>query len=109
MPIDNQIEIPQSFMAMYVKPGHCKPNASHEVILGRYERCEDMACMLTEHSQTMALKENFSRHEVLARCHQGLLTEASNFTAMESEWVIRRLAELLGWTPPETRDAGSRM
>lgn len=42
MPIDNQIEIPQSFMAMYVKPGHSKPNASHEVILGRYERCEDI-------------------------------------------------------------------
>lgn len=36
MPIDNQIEIPQSFMAMYVKPGHSKPSASHDVILGRY-------------------------------------------------------------------------
>jgi len=96
-------------MAMYLKPGQNRPNASHEVILDRYERCEDMACMLTEHAQTMAFKDDFSEHEVLARCHQGLLAEASNFTERESDWVIRRLTELLGWPPPETVVAGSRM
>ncbi len=100
MSIDNQIEIPQSFMAMYVTAGRSRPNASQKVVLARYEQCEDMACMLTEHAQTLAFKENFTEQEVLDRCHQGLLDEASDFSIKESEWVILRLAELLGWMPP---------
>lgn len=104
MPVDNQIEIPQSFMAIYVTPGHSRPNATQEVVLARYEQCEDMACMLTEHAQTLAFKENFTEQEVLVRCHRGLLADASDFTENESEWVILRLAELLGWTPPRFGD-----
>ncbi|MDZ4255263.1 MAG: hypothetical protein U1A72_22060 [Sulfuritalea sp.] len=101
MPIDNQIEIPQSFMLMHVTPGHDRPNASQEVILDRYERCEDMACMLTEHARAIAFKENFPEQEVLTRCHRGLAADPSNFSEKESAWIIRRLAELLGWTPLE--------
>ena len=103
MPIDNQIEPPPSFMAMYITPGRDRPNAPQEVILARYEQCEDMACMLTEHAQTMAFKEGFSEEEVLAKCHQGLMADASNFTEKESDWVIHRLAELLGWPATLTR------
>ncbi len=95
--IDNQIDIPQSFMAMYVPPGHSRPNAPQGVVLARYEQCEDMACVLIEHAQTLAFKENFSEREVLERCHQGLLTDGSDFSALEAAWVIRRLAELLEW------------
>lgn len=101
MPIDNQIDIPQSFMLMHVTPGHTRPNASHGVILDRYERCEDMACVLTEHARTIAFKENFSEQEVLMRCHRGLMADASNFNEKESAWIVRRLAELLEWAPPE--------
>lgn len=99
MPIDNQIEPPQSFMTMYVKPGNSRPNAPQEVVLARYEQCEDMACVLAEQAQTLLFKENLSEREVLERCHQGLIIDASDFTAKESAWVICRLAELLGWTP----------
>lgn len=101
MSVDNQIEPPQSFMALYVTLGHSRPNAPQEVVLARYEQCEDMASLLTEHAQTLAFKENFSEREVLERCHQGLLAGASDFSEKESEWVILRLAELLGWEPPE--------
>jgi hypothetical protein len=97
MTIDNQIEPPQSFMAMYVTPGRSRPNAPQEIVLARYEQCEDMACILTEHAQTLAFKENFSESEVLARCHQGLRDDASDFNEMEAAWVICRLTELLGW------------
>ncbi|MDO8944437.1 MAG: hypothetical protein Q7U75_14745 [Desulfobacterales bacterium] len=102
--MDNQIEIPQSFMAMYVAPGRSRPNATQEVVLARYEQCEDMACMLVEHAQTLAFKENFTEQEVLARCQRGLLAEASDFSEKESVWVILRLAELLGWPPPESAE-----
>ena len=97
MPIDNQIEIPQSFMAMYILPGHSRPNAQQEVVLARYEQCEDMAAMLTEHAQTLVVKENCTESEVLVRCLQGLTTAASDFTSKEAEWVICRLAELMDW------------
>lgn len=68
MPIDNQIEPPQSFMAMYLKPGQTRPNAPQDV--------------------------------VLAKCHKGLLNDASDFNENEARWVIQRLAKLLGWEQP---------
>ena len=62
---------------------------------------------LTEHAGLLAFKENLSAKEVLQRCRQGLLADASAFSAAESDWVIRRLAELLEWTPLERAAAGS--
>lgn len=88
-------------MAMYVTPGGSRPNAPQELVLARYEQCEDMACMLTEHAQTLAFKENFTEQEVLERCQQGLLAEASGFSEREAAWVVLRLGELLGWTAPD--------
>jgi hypothetical protein len=96
----NQIEIPQSFMTLFVTPGRLKSNASLEVVVSRYELCEDMACMLTEHAQTMLFNLSLLEEDVLKCCRQRLKTDASAFTEQESDWVIRRLAELLAWTPP---------
>lgn len=97
--MDNQIEIPQSFIALYVKPGHSRPTAAHAVVLARYDQCEDMACVLAEQAQILAFKDNLSEKEVLERCHQGLSADRSTFSAKESVWVITRLAELMDWTP----------
>lgn len=88
-------------MAMYVKPGQTRPNAPQEVVLARYEQCEDMACILSEQAQTLASKDNLSEREVLERCHRGLQTGDNPFTENEAAWVICRLAELLGWEWPE--------
>lgn len=99
MPFDNQIEIPPSFIALYLTLGRERPNAPHEEILARYELCEDMACMLTEHAQKLAFDEDMEQ-KVLRQCHDGLLAEPSNLSARESVWVMHRLAELLGWESP---------
>jgi hypothetical protein len=101
MPIDNQIEPPQSFMMLYVTPGRDQPNAPQDVVLARYELCEDMACVLTEHARKLVFSEDLKEQEVLLRCHQGLLADTSTFTVRESQWVILRLAELLDWPPPD--------
>lgn len=98
---ENQILIPQSFIALFVDPGRTKPNASREVIAGRYELCEDMACLLSEPAQAMAFDQGIGEAEVLRRCHQGLLGDAALFDASEAVWIIWRLAELLDWAPPE--------
>lgn len=101
MPIDSQIEPPQSFMAMYLTPGRDRPNAPQELVLARYELCEDMACSLIEHAQTLAFNEGLSNSKVLARCHQGLLDDGSTFNEKEAVWVMYRLAEMLGWEVPD--------
>jgi hypothetical protein len=101
MPIDNQIEPPQSFMSLFVTAGRNHPNAPQAVVLARYELCEDMACLLTEHARTLVFSEDLKEQEVLLRCHQGLIADASAFTAREAQWVVLRLAELLDWTPPD--------
>lgn len=97
---DNQIEIPQSFMALYLDPGRHKPNAPREVIASRYELCDDLASMLTETAKTMLFSLGLSEDEVLQRCHRGLMGEGAVVIAPEAEWVIRRLAELLEWDQP---------
>jgi len=99
--MDNQIDIPPSFMAMYITPGRATPNAPQSVVIARYEQCEDMATVLTEHAQTLVFKENFTEAEVLDRCHKGLVAAPSEFSEKEADWVIRRLAELLDWDIPD--------
>lgn len=96
---ENQILIPQSFIALYVDPGRSRPNAAHEVVAARYELCEDMACLLGGPAQAMALDQGIAETEVLRRCRQGLLDDASTFSAAEAAWIVRRLAELLEWAP----------
>jgi len=98
MSSDNQIEIPHSFMALFIERGRLKRSASREFVTARYELCEDMACMLVDHAQTL-FSQGISGDEVLIRCHQGLLAEPPVLAENEAIWVIRRLAELLGWTP----------
>ena len=63
--------------------------------------------MLAEHAQTMLSSSNLTEEDVLLRCLEGLMAGAPVFTAQESEWVIRRLAELLAWTPLELGEAAS--
>jgi hypothetical protein len=95
-----QIEIPASFMALYVDPGRQKPNAPRDVVAARYELCEDMAAMLTEAAKNMLFSLSIAEHDVLVKCHQGLLSEGAVVTVAEAVWVIRRLAELLDWEHP---------
>ena len=97
---DNQILIPQSFIALYLDPGRSRPNAPREQVAGRYELCEDMASLLTEHAQTMVFEQGAGEAQVLQRCRQSLLVEPSVFSEPEVDWIVCRLAELLGWPLP---------
>ena len=94
---DNQIYIPESFMALFVAPGRYKPTASHAEVSARYELCEDMANMLTDTAQTMQFSLGVTEQDVLMQCLRGLQAEASVVSLPESVWVVQRLAELLNW------------
>ena len=95
-----QIEIPQSFMALYTDAGRFKPNAPREVVASRYELCEDLANLLTQTAADMQFSLGIDESDVLARCSQGLLGDAAVVTENEARWVICRLAELLQWKQP---------
>lgn len=97
---DSQIEIPQSFLALFMEPGRSKLAATRFFIAERYEFCEDMAHMLTQTAQEMLHGLGIAEGDVLQRCFQGLTVEGSAFNALEAEWVVRRLAELSGWSQP---------
>ena len=97
---DYQIEIPQSFIALFMEPGRSKPAATRFFIGERYELCEDMANLLTHTAQEMLHGLGIAESDVLQRCYQGLLVEPTVFNAPEAEWVVRRLAELSQWTQP---------
>ncbi len=101
---ESQIDIPQSFVALYLAPGRQKPSLQRAELAGRYELCEDMAQMLTETARQMEFSLGITEADVLARCLQGLRVEPAVVTKAESTWVITRLAELLNWPAPA--DAG---
>ncbi|MBC7995432.1 MAG: ATPase with chaperone activity [Rhizobacter sp.] len=98
---DNQIEVPPSFIALFVEPGRIKPNASRAEIQQRYEFCEDFASMLTETAQSRLWELGITEADVLARIHAGLLAGEVGVNEAEAQWVLRRLAELLGWESPQ--------
>jgi hypothetical protein len=94
---ESQIEIPPSFIALFVPPGRIKPTASREHIRQRYELCEDLATMFVDTAQTKLWELGISESDVLERIHAGLAAGAGGVETNEAQWVICRLAELLGW------------
>lgn len=98
---ESQIEIPPSFVALYVAPGRQKPSLPRHELAARYELCEDMAQMLTETARNMQFGLGITEADVLTRCLQGLRIEPTVVSEAESVWVVYRLAELLGWPAPE--------
>lgn len=92
-----QIEIPTSFMALYVPPGKVKPTLGQRDLAARYELCEDLANLLTEKAANMQFTLGITEELVLSQCEAGLLTEPAVVTPGEARWVVCRLAELLQW------------
>jgi hypothetical protein len=97
---ENQVPVPQSFVALFVPPGRSQPTESRAVISVRHEFCDDLATMLTEHASTKLFELGVAETDVLERVHLGLLADAALLTPDEAWWVVHRLAELLGWPAP---------
>lgn len=93
----NQIIIPPSFIALFVEPGRSKPSATREHIYARYDLCEDLANLLTEQATNKLWELGITEADVLERIHQGLADVDIGLSVAESQWVIARLAEILGW------------
>ena len=93
----NQNEVPSSFIALFIPRGATRPSESREIIAARYELCEDLAQMLTEHAVATRADLGVTELDVLGQLLRGLQTADSVVTPNEAHWVVRRLAELLEW------------
>lgn len=94
---ESQIDIPPSFMALFLPPGQIKSTLGHKEMADRYELCEDLAQLLTEQAALMQSQLGITEELVLQQCEAGLMTEPSVVSAPEARWVVCRLAELLNW------------
>jgi hypothetical protein len=94
---DNQIDMPSSFMALYVLPGKIKPSIGRQAMAERYELCEDLANLLTEKAANMQFTLGITEDLVLQQCEQGLVATPAVLNPAEARWVVCRLAELLQW------------
>ena len=93
---ENQTLVPESFIALY-RDTRNRLTAPRETIAARYELCEDLSNLLTDHCSTVHFRDGVDEATVLSRCRQGLLAPPTTVEAPEAEWVVRRTAELLGW------------
>lgn len=102
---ENQFIIPPSFIELFVEPGRVKPRESREHIALRYEFCEDLAQMLSETARDKLWQLQIAEADVLERVHRGLLSGEVGVDEAEARWVIRRVAEVLGWDDPHAGTA----
>lgn len=96
---DNQIIVPSSFIAVY-SDARQRLSEPAAVVRQRYELCEDLACQLVGHAQTLYHAEAPSESGILRSIHAGLSNPESGFSGAEATWVVLRLAELLEWASP---------
>ena len=96
----NQIEVPVSFTALFTSPSGHRLTQPMAHVRERYEICEDLAQMLTEQASANQFKSGLTEREVLEGMRTALAGEGSPVTPEEGLWVVRRLAELLGWEMP---------
>ena len=97
----SQIEIPPSFVALFVAPGKTRPHTAREVVAARYELCEDLAQTLAPTASQMQLARDLHTSAVLAQCLQAITGPDAVLDLSEARWVMCRLAELLDWDMPE--------
>ena len=94
---DNQIQIPESFIRLFVDPGRIKPREPREFIAQRYDLCEDMAQMLIEPARETFWSLGIAESDVLERIQLGLSGGHTDLSEDEARWVVLRLQELLDW------------
>ncbi|WP_413761979.1 hypothetical protein ACEN9J_21250 [Variovorax sp. Varisp41] len=102
---DNQILIPPSFFAVYTDARQ-RLREPIGVVRARYEICEDLASHLVGHAQIQHHTEVPVENEILARIRAGLAAPEAGLQPGEADWVVQRLAELLGWPGPEPVPSG---
>lgn len=94
---DSQQALPESFVALYRRPGRLKPDLPVSELVARHELCDDLAQMLTEPARAWLTDLGLHETDVLARLQAGIRQTELGLSEAEQHWVLLRLRELLGW------------
>jgi hypothetical protein len=103
----SQTEVPSSFIAIYSKEAAGRvrklalPLAS---LQERHEFCEDLAQALVDSSRARLFELRVTEEDVLHKVFVGLTASEEVLSRAESQWVVRRLAELLNWEPMSSQN-----
>ena len=105
----NQLEVPPSFVSLFLSRSGQRLTQPAAAVRRRYELCEDLAQTLAVDASATVFMSQGTAREVLDRILAALTEPGSAVQPAEASWVVARLAELLGWTPPEPpADAAER-
>ncbi len=89
-------------MALHLVPGRSKPTAGWAEISERHEFCDDLAQMLMDPARHTQWDLGLDEGTVLERMRDALASAPQPVvSAREAQWVVCRLAELLGWPMPD--------
>lgn len=84
-------------MRAHTPAGRLRPNLSAEALLARHELCEDLAHMLCDTAKMRLSELGLAQSDVLHTIGNGLPDTGLDLSTSEAEWIVGRLAELLGW------------
>jgi hypothetical protein len=93
---ESQIHVPESFSALH-RDARQRLSLPLAELRAHHELCEDLAQQLVEQGQRLHHDLGLAQDDVLARCRAGLRDPAAGLAPPEADWVVIRLAELLGW------------
>ena len=100
MSADSQIFIPPSFIALY-SDARGRLRSTPAELAARYELCEDLANHLVDQAQLLYHGAGApSEGDILLGIHAGLAAPEAGFPDGQADWIVLRLAELLGWRAP---------
>ncbi len=94
----NQLDVPDSFLALFVERGRLAATATRALVTARYELCEDLAGHLVEQVRARHHDMGVAQEAVLGDVLAGLRAPESGLAEKEALWTVRRLAELEGWS-----------
>jgi hypothetical protein len=94
-------EVPGSFLDLHRSaPGSARLRTPAAEVADRHDFCEDLAQLLIDTARDRHAMLHVTEADVLERIERGLHGPQAPVDAGEAAWVVRRLAELLGWPPP---------
>jgi hypothetical protein len=92
---ESQIQVPDSFLALFqAGPGRRLTEAWHH-ILARYESCEDLAQGLAPQARALVADLGVTPEAVAHKMAAGLQHPSVGLAPEEAQWVCTRLVELL--------------
>lgn len=92
---DSQIQVPDSFLALFRQGVSTRINEPRHHVLARYETCEDLAQGLAPQARALVADLGVTSLDVAEKVGAGLVHPSVGLSPEEAQWVVRRLQELL--------------